>query len=159
MRSLWRDTDGSALVEATIIIPVLLILVFGVFEFSALFWRQQLVSVGVRDAARYLARHVNPSSSLAETAAENLAVTGSILGGTPRAAGWSTNDVLVSFKSIENPSGVNWRGVFRGPDVISDRHRFHLLYATVTWIFGLSRFTKPRHPHFPFGTHHRSKLR
>ena len=40
------------------------------------------------------------------------------LGGTPRAAGWSTNDVLVSFKSIENPSGVNGRGVFRGPDVI-----------------------------------------
>jgi len=118
MRSLLRDSDGSALVEATIIIPVLLILVFGVFEFSALFWQQQLVSAGVRDAARYLARSVNPSASVAETAAENLAVTGSIFGGTPRAPGWSASDVSVSFKTIENSAGANARGSYRGPDVI-----------------------------------------
>lgn len=118
MRLLWRDHDGSALVEATIIIPVLLVLVFGVFEFSALFWQQQLVSAGVRDAARYLARSVNPASSAAETAAENLAVTGSIFGGTPRAPGWSPSDVSVRFKSIENHAGANGRGSYRGPEVI-----------------------------------------
>ena len=60
MRSLWRDSEGTALVEATIVIPVLLVLLFGVFEFSALFWRQQLISTGVRDAARYLSRSLNP---------------------------------------------------------------------------------------------------
>ena len=118
MRSLFRNNDGSALVEATIIIPVLLILVFGVFEFSNLFWQQQLVTAGVRDAARYLARSINPSSSAAESAAENLAVTGSILGGTPRAPGWSPGDVSVSFKSIENSPGIGGRGSYRGPQVI-----------------------------------------
>ena len=118
MRSLLRDNEGSALVEATIIIPVLLVLVFGVFEFSALFWQQQLVSAGVRDAARYLARSVNPSTSAAEAAAENLAVSGSIFGGMPRAPGWSSRDVSISFKTIENSFGANGRGTYRGPDVI-----------------------------------------
>jgi Flp pilus assembly protein TadG len=118
MRALLRDSDGSALVEATIIIPVLLVLVFGVFEFSALFWQQQLVSAGIRDAARYLARSVNPATLAAETAAENLAVSGSIFGGTPRAPGWSPRDVSVSFKTIENTAGANGRGSYRGPDMI-----------------------------------------
>lgn len=118
MRSLLRDDNGSALVEATIIIPVLLVLVFGVFEFSNLFWQQQLVSAGVRDAARYLARSINPTTSVAETAAENLAVTGSVLGGTPRAPGWSPSDVSVSFKEIENSAGIGGRGSYRGPQVI-----------------------------------------
>jgi Flp pilus assembly protein TadG len=118
MRSLLRDDDGSALVEATIIIPVLLILVFGVFEFSTLFWQQQLVSAGVRDAARYLARSINPTTPAAETAAENLAVTGSILGGPPRAPGWRPSDVSVNFKTIENNAGPSGRGGYRGPEVI-----------------------------------------
>ena len=118
MRSLWPDREGSALVEATIIIPVLLILVFGVFEFSALFWQEQLISAGVRDAARYLARNADPSSRAIENAAENLAVTGSISGGTPRVPGWSVGDVTVDFASIDNPIGANGRGAYRGPAVI-----------------------------------------
>ena len=56
IQSLWRSTDGSALVEATVLTPVLIILFFGVFEFSWYFYNQQLVEIGVRDAARYLAR-------------------------------------------------------------------------------------------------------
>ena len=118
MRPLGRDTDGSALVEATIIIPVMLVLVFGVLEFSALFWQQQLVSAGVRDAARYLSRSTDPSSPAAESAAENLAVSGSTSGGMPRAPGWGPSDVSVSFKSIENNAGANGRGSYRGPEVI-----------------------------------------
>ena len=55
-KTLWRSTDGTALVEATIITPVLIVLFFGVFEFSWYFYNQQLVEIGVRDAARYIAR-------------------------------------------------------------------------------------------------------
>jgi len=35
--SLWRDDDGSALVEATIVMPLLIGLFLGVFEFSWFF--------------------------------------------------------------------------------------------------------------------------
>ena len=54
--SLWRDEDGSALVEATIVMPLLISLFLGVFEFSWFFYNQQLVVSGLRDAARYMTR-------------------------------------------------------------------------------------------------------
>ena len=54
--SLWRDEDGSALVEATIVMPLLITLFLGVFEFSWFFYNQQLVVSGLRDAARYMTR-------------------------------------------------------------------------------------------------------
>src|SRR5258708_36063600 len=54
--SLWRDEDGSALVEATVVMPMLIALFLGVFEFSWFFYNQQLVVSGLRDAARYMTR-------------------------------------------------------------------------------------------------------
>ena len=54
--SLWRDDDGSALVEATIVMPLLISLFLGVFEFSWFLYNQQLVVSGLRDAARYMTR-------------------------------------------------------------------------------------------------------
>jgi Flp pilus assembly protein TadG len=51
LRSIWRDIQGSALVEATALTPVLFALVFGVLEFSWYFYDQHRVSTGVRDAA------------------------------------------------------------------------------------------------------------
>ena len=41
---------GSALIEGAIIVPVLLILVLGVFEFSWLIYQQHLISTGIHDA-------------------------------------------------------------------------------------------------------------
>ena len=114
MRSLWRDSAGTALVEATIVIPVLLVLVFGVFEFSAFFWQQQLISTGVRDAARYLSRSLDQSNPALETAAKNLAVTGSTSGGIPRVSGWSVSDLTISLTSIDNPFGANGTSPYRG---------------------------------------------
>ena len=56
LRSLVRDSDGTALVEGAIVLPVLMTLLLGVYEFSFYFYQQQLITTGVRDAARYLAR-------------------------------------------------------------------------------------------------------
>lgn len=55
-RSLWRNIEGSALVEATLLTPILMVLFFGVYEFSWYFYKQQQVIAGIRDAARYLAQ-------------------------------------------------------------------------------------------------------
>jgi Flp pilus assembly protein TadG len=44
------------LLEGTIVVPVLFALVLGTLAFSYFFYQQHLVSTGVRDAARYLAR-------------------------------------------------------------------------------------------------------
>ena len=109
--SLWRDKDGSALVEATIVMPLLLSLFLGVFEFSWFFYNQQLVVSGLRDAARYMTRieltdgnrdpcaQKDQYGALYTDDAANIATTAQATGGSPRVSGWSAADVTISCSS------------------------------------------------------------
>lgn len=113
--SAWRDDEGSVLVEATILMPFLVTLIFGLFEFSWYFHKQQLVESGVRDAARYLAR-VAPDDGTDpctlttpvdfKARAKNIAVNGAATGGTARVPGWATGSVTISCTTVSNSSGA-----------------------------------------------------
>ena len=107
--SLWRDEDGSALVEATIVMPLLITLFLGVFEFSWFFYNQQLVVSGLRDAARYMTRieltdgnrdpctQKDSYGALYTDDAANIATTSQPLpGGSARVSGWTSADVAIS---------------------------------------------------------------
>jgi len=118
LRSLCRNDDGSALVEGAIVLPVLFALVAGVFEFSWLFYQQHLISTGIRDAARYIARSAAPNDATIQRGAKNLATTGAIDGNRSRVRGWSASDVNVTFVSVPNPTGFNGTTGFRGGSVI-----------------------------------------
>ena len=111
-RSLWRDEEGSALVEATIVMPLLLSLFLGVFEFSWFFYNQQQVVSGLRDAARYMTRieltdgNLDPCAqkdqygALYTDDAANIATTAQpSAGGSARVSGWSAADVTISCSS------------------------------------------------------------
>ncbi len=50
------DQAGAALVEMTLIVPLMLTLAAGVFEFSNIIKTKLLLEAGVRDGARYIAR-------------------------------------------------------------------------------------------------------
>src|SRR6201995_4257185 len=106
--SLWRDEDGSALVEATIFLPLLIALFLGVFEFSWYFYNQQLVVSGLRDADHYMTRieltdgnrdpcvQKDQNGVLYTAAAANIATTAETVGGSARVNGWSAADVTIS---------------------------------------------------------------
>jgi Flp pilus assembly protein TadG len=106
--ALWRDEEGSALAEATIVMPLLLSLFLGVFEFSWFFYNQQLVVSGLRDAARYMTRieltdgnrdpcvQKDQNGVLYTAAAANIATTAETVGGSARVNGWSAADVTIS---------------------------------------------------------------
>jgi len=100
---LWRNEEGSALLEGAIVIPFLFALVLGTLEFAYIFYEQHLVSTGVRDAARYLARTADPTAGSAQTTARNLAAAGSAAGGSARRiTGFDPADVSISFNTIAN---------------------------------------------------------
>jgi Flp pilus assembly protein TadG len=112
IRSLWNDTEGSVLIEATVVVPVLVTLMLGLFEFSWYFHKQQLVESGIRDAARYLARvdagkndgnPCNDTTSVAQ--AKNIAVTGVTSGGTARVTGWTVGNVTITCPGFDNSGG------------------------------------------------------
>src|SRR5262249_47876993 len=103
MSAFRRDVEGSALLEGALVIPVLFSLIFGVLEFSYYFYQQHLVSTGVWDAATYLARCDDPTTTVNQTAAQNLAATGSVAGGSARRVqGFNPGDVSISFTSGDN---------------------------------------------------------
>jgi Flp pilus assembly protein TadG len=118
LQSLWRDGEGSALIEGAIVVPLLLILVLGVFEFSWLIDQQHLISTGIHDAARYIAQSANPNDLTIQNNAKKLATTGAIDGDTARVRGWAARDVSISYSSVENPVDVNGSTTFRGGAVI-----------------------------------------
>jgi Flp pilus assembly protein TadG len=110
VRSLWRNREGSALVEATVVVPVLFTLTFGVYEFSWVFYNQQLVSSGIRDAVRYASKAASPCDGTITTDVQNLATTGTIDGtGAARVMGWSAGSVTVGCVNIDNTAGT-YRG-------------------------------------------------
>jgi Flp pilus assembly protein TadG len=67
--------------EGAIVLPVLFVLFFGVYEFSWYFYQQHRVSTGIRDAARYMARTAHPLSDAGVTTnAISLALSGDTSG-------------------------------------------------------------------------------
>lgn len=66
IRRLWARQDGQGLVEFAIILPVLLILIFGIMEFSLLLYNQHVITNASREGARYGIVARAPRRSLAE---------------------------------------------------------------------------------------------
>jgi Flp pilus assembly protein TadG len=121
--SLWRDQRGSALIESAVLLPLLIALVFGVFEFSWLFYQQHMVAIGLHDAAGYLARSPDPCNAVShawkteQQHAKNLATRGSLTGGAARIRGWTAEMVTTRCTKIDNPVERNGLSRFRGASV------------------------------------------
>jgi hypothetical protein len=121
---LARNQDGSALLEGAIIVPMLLVFVLGVYEFSWFFYQQHLISTGLRDAARYLARISNvcePANRgwlIAAANAGKLATSGAAAGGPPRVKGWTEAMVRFDCRAIANAIGPGGVSTYRGGPAI-----------------------------------------
>jgi len=123
-RSLPRDSEGSALVEGAVIVPLLIVLLLGVYEFSWFFYQQHVISSGLRDAARYLARSHDSCGSgpanwaAVEESAKNLAVRGSITDGFSRVKGWTPVMVTLRCHQIDNLPPASGLAAYRGGSVV-----------------------------------------
>lgn len=94
LRRFGMETTGAALVETTLLMPFLLMLSAGVFEFGNLLYQRLLLEGGVRDAARYAARCPQVAGATfdcSDAKAKNVAVYGNPDGvAPPRVTGWTT---------------------------------------------------------------------
>jgi len=132
-------------VEGAVVIPFLFVLVFGVLEFSYYFYQQHLVTTGVRDAALYLAKcgqsptsiqTCDPTSSAAQTAAQNLAATGSVAGGSMRrVSGFDPEDVSINFAFVDDAIGADGVRPYRPSPLPADANLVRIVQVTgsFTW--------------------------
>jgi Flp pilus assembly protein TadG len=124
---LESDRNGAAMLELSLILPVVMLIGFGAIEFGNLIYKDHLLWNGVRDGARYYAGLAYDSTNATqttnnETAAKNIAVTGVTSGGTARVAGWTTGQVTISYSAIANTATCGSTGLdtcYRGGDNIT----------------------------------------
>ena len=94
-----------------------MVLGFGVIEYGNALYLNHEVETGVRDAARYLARHENPLAVADQ--AKQLALTGSIDGGEKRVSAWNAGDITITVRNIANPiDATTGERAYRGGDPI-----------------------------------------
>lgn len=105
VRRFHRDDNGAALVEVAITVPLVLLLSAGVFEFSNILNTRLLLAAGVEDGARYMARCSDSNWNNCVTLGTNLAVNGTVTGGSARVTGWDTTEVHVDVTHTDAVDG------------------------------------------------------
>jgi Flp pilus assembly protein TadG len=101
-----RSERGSATIEFLVILPIFLGALAISFEFGHGLWAHQIVTKGVRDATRYLARVPLTATNIAY--AQNLAETGSITG-TAANFPWSASATVTINQHALDYSSSNFR--------------------------------------------------
>jgi TadE-like protein len=72
---------GQSLVEFAMVLPLVLLVVFGITEFGRAYYQYNTLSKAIRDGARYISSHTYSSVNIAN--ARNLVVYGQTVGGGP----------------------------------------------------------------------------
>lgn len=136
-----NDKSGAALLEVSVVIPVVLSIGLGVIEFGNAIYSQHLIFNGARDAARYIAglpqtdNNGNSLISSNNTAGNNIVVWGTTTNTTSdtcntsstnamiasRRLNWwcSPANVAVTYTSFANDDGTAAHNkLYRGPATI-----------------------------------------
>jgi Flp pilus assembly protein TadG len=116
---LLGDRSGAAAAEMALVLPLMLILVFGTFELGYYFLSEHVVDKAVRDASRYAARlplsdypsctSVDPT---AEQQIQRLARTGDPDGTTARLGGWTADSMTTVAVSCPGTGSYANAGIY-----------------------------------------------
>ncbi|CDO38258.1 MULTISPECIES: TadE/TadG family type IV pilus assembly protein [Novosphingobium] len=112
VHAILRNQSGAAAAEMALILPLVLLLIFGTFEGAYYIMCEHRVVKGVRDAARYAGRLPFSQYDCAgtfggdATAVKNLARTGQISGGTAAVYGWANADVTIAVDCSSSQQGI-----------------------------------------------------
>ncbi len=107
-----QNTEGAALFELTLVIPLILSIGMGTIEFGNLLQKRQLIISGLRDAARYVARLPYDPANAAATnanilAGQYIAARNVTSGGTNRISWWAPGNVTIAYSAVGNTGGTN----------------------------------------------------
>ena len=112
--SFFSANRGAALVEFSLVAPLLIFLMCGLAEFSSVMRQYHIMEKGVRDAGRYLARVPMNGCSFngaAVTQAQNLALTGRTASGAYLLPTWTdASTIAVTVAQCVNNSAGTYRG-------------------------------------------------
>jgi Flp pilus assembly protein TadG len=115
---LWRCRSGSAGIELVLVLPIMLILMFGLADLGNYFMSQHVVVKAVRDGARYASRRgfgeysCTAASSDVVTKTRDITRTGTISGGSARLVTW-TDPASITL-TVRCDSSGTYSGIYKG---------------------------------------------
>ena len=111
LKHFWLEQRGTVLVEMALIVPLMVLLSAGVFEFGRFLHDKLLMEAGLSDAARFAARcnsQLYTDAGLTINCA-NVAASIAVFGktswtatDTPRVDGWRAADVTIDSSTCQN---------------------------------------------------------
>jgi Flp pilus assembly protein TadG len=94
LRKIVKSRQGQAAVEFALVLPIFIILVFGIMEFSRLWETVSVLTSAAREGAR-VAAVTAPDVTAATNAAQNILTAGNITGATITVAGPNASDEVI----------------------------------------------------------------
>ena len=124
---LFRSTRGSAAAEMALVLPLLTVLLFGSVELGNYFYSEHVLVKGVRDGARYAARHAfsnytgcsgSPGATI-ENNTKTLVRTGRLSGGADILPNWThaNTTFTVTITCTTSVGGNTMTGIYN--DVVN----------------------------------------
>jgi Flp pilus assembly protein TadG len=125
MRALGRNVYGAAAAEMALVMPILLVLMFGTFELGNYFRAEHVLIKGVRDGAVYAARQEisNYNCSVASPLvpitvvnnAKALVRTGVLSGGSDRLPRWADGSTIftITTSCVTSAGGTTLLGIYQ----------------------------------------------
>ena len=117
-----RNVRGTAAAEMALVLPLLLIIMFGSFEIGNYFRNEHILVKAVRDGARFAARQnfgnysacSGPVGDPILTNTRNVVKTGVVAGGTDRLPYWTATTISVTMACTTTTGGQTMSGIYRG---------------------------------------------
>lgn len=121
IRFIGRDIRGSAAVELALVIPLLLIIMFGSVELGNYFMNEHNLSIAVRDGARFAARQSftnytacsgSPGGTVvADT--RHVVMDGYLSTGSITTPNIASTDITLAVSCVASTDGQNMLGIYR----------------------------------------------
>jgi hypothetical protein len=117
IRKFRKSERGASIVEMAVVSPFLVFLSLGALDFSLCFYHYHLMSAGLRDGVRYLARVDDPAAD--QEKGKQIAIFGEIGGTVKRVSWWEVGNITFNMVAIANPiDGATGSPTYRGGDPI-----------------------------------------
>jgi Flp pilus assembly protein TadG len=118
---LLRDKHGNAAVEMALVMPLLLVILFGSVELGNYFMDEHTLVKAVRDGARFAARQSFTNYTACSGApggtvvgdTQNVVMDGYLGGGTAITPNISAPDITLSVSCVSSTDGQNMLGIYR----------------------------------------------
>ncbi len=113
----FKDNCGAIAVEGALLLPLLLTIGLGGLDASNMLLQNHRLENQLSMASSYLARSDDPAAR--ETAAKNLAVTGTLDGNAVSLIkNWTPSDITISYLKTNNTENADGATDYRGESVI-----------------------------------------